>query len=194
MASGDRGLAAPLCDHSRCVGSPREADVSFRLRVSNQARSSRCDVPLCERVSIQSRPALIGFEADGAPVENISSALRSRRHAIRWASQNVASRYLPQGGPWSAGKAWVLQGRAGQRGPWAGRKTGLAWPLRSRPIPPLPCSVSPWRGRGRSAGRSGRCWPRSPCAMRPRRRRPEPPDGQGFPSPGASCPWPPERP
>lgn len=120
MASGDRGLAAPLCDHSRCVGSPREADVSFRLRVSNQARSSRCDVPLCERVSIQSRPALIGFEADGAPVENISSALRSRRHAIRWASQNVASRYSPQGGLWSAEKASAPQVSKGPEKPAQG--------------------------------------------------------------------------
>lgn len=78
-------------------------------KVSFQDRLGRCDVPLCRRVSNQSRPALIGFEADGAPVENISSALRSRRHAALLASQNVASRYLPLGSPWSAGEASVLQ-------------------------------------------------------------------------------------
>ena len=81
MASGDRGLAAPLSDHSRCVGSPPEADVSLCRRVSIRSRLSRCDVSLCPRVSICPGPALTGFEAPAAPVENLPSALRSRRHA-----------------------------------------------------------------------------------------------------------------
>ena len=51
-------------------------------RYQIKSRLGRCDVPLCRRVSNQSRPALIGFEADGAPVENILPVLRSGCHAV----------------------------------------------------------------------------------------------------------------
>ena len=69
-------------------------------------------------------PAITGFEAEGAPIGNISSALRSRRHAIRWASQNAASRYLPQGSPWSAGKASAPKVSIGPEKPAHGQKIG----------------------------------------------------------------------
>lgn len=194
MASGDRGLAAPLCDHSRCVGSPPEADVALCPRVSVQDRFGRCDVPLCCRVSklvptdfigfsLMARPSKISHRPSGRGVMQCAERARMSHPVIR--------RWEARGAPEGRRRPRC---RAGQRSLPTGRKTGLAWPLRPYPIQPLPSSVSPWPGRGRSAGRSGRCWPRSPCAMRPRRRRPEPSDGQGFPCLCASCLWPPETP
>lgn len=117
MASVDRGLTAPLCDHSRCVGSPPKADVMLCPRVSFQDRPSRCDVPLCLRVS-----KLV-------PIDFIGFSLMARRSKIscrssgpgvtrsRWESQNVASRYSPQRSPRSAGKASAPQVSSGPEKP-----------------------------------------------------------------------------
>ncbi len=137
MASGDRGLAVPLCDHSRCVGSPPEADVLLCPKVSFQDRLSRCDVPLCRRVSICPGPALTGFEADGAPVENLPSALRSGSDTAPLSGPECRILLFASGSPLERrGGVWRPKCRAGQRNPPTRLKSALAWPLRSRPMPP----------------------------------------------------------
>lgn len=141
MASGDRGLAAPLCDHSRCVGSPPEADVLLCRRVSNQSWPSRCNVPLCRRVSklvptdfigfsLMARPSKISHRPSGPGVMRCAQRARMSHPAIR--------RREARGAP---GRRRRPKCRAGQRSPPTGRKPGLAWPLRSRLMPPLPSSV-----------------------------------------------------
>lgn len=129
-----------------------------------------------------------------APVENISPVVRSgyRTTCLGKAKMARPAACLRIGWGVLGGRPSPMVERA-RGGPPTGRKSGLAWRLRSRSRSPPPCSASPWPGRGRNAAPSERCWPRFHCAMRPQRRRPEPSDGQGFPSPGASCLWLPER-